>query len=258
MPTPSNWHQTRIDSATSGRSERAGLDRSSPTISVSRRHMVGTRERRPSHVNWPGASPRHVERGGLTRGALRPPVTPRVAASVSARRSTGAASGTPAPFAAMAVRRRLAVRRSAIAANRSPAILARFGADCLGVEGAEPLVSLLVATRGMLTHLSGVRQALRRRVRDASSAAANTVAARHRNRSGEPVQTVLRKRGQRWDGGQRCRAMHVPPKPERRPIPPASLSRGTGTGSAVGWINLTTCVSSGVSPRLTALPFTLR
>ena len=202
-------------------------------------------------------------------------MTPRVAASVSARRSTGAASGTPAPFAAMAVRRRLAVRRSAIAANRSPAILARFGADCLGVEGAEPLVSLLVATRGMLegaeplvsllvatrgmlTHLSGVRQALRRRVRDASSAAANTVAARHRNRSGEPVQTVLRKRGQRWDGGQRCRAMHVPPKPERRPIPPASLSRGTGTGSAVGWINLTTCVSSGVSPRSIALPFTLR
>ena len=109
-----------------------------------------------------------------------------------------------------------------------------------------------------LTHLSGVRQAPRRRVRDASSAAANTVAAHHRNRSGEPVQTGLPKRGQRWDGGQRCRAMHVPPKPERRPIPPASLSRGTGTGSAVGWINLTTCVSSGVSPRLIVSPFALR
>ena len=109
-----------------------------------------------------------------------------------------------------------------------------------------------------LAHLSGVRQTRRRRVPDASSAAANTVAAHHRNRSGEPVQTGLPKRGQRWDGGQRCRAIHVPPKPERRLIPPMRLSMGTGTGSDVGWINLTTCVSSGVSPRLIALPFTLR
>ena len=51
-----------------------------------------------------------------------------------------------------------------------------------------------------------------RRVRDPSSAAANIVAAHHRKRSGEPVQAGLPKRGQRWDGGQRCRAIHVPPK----------------------------------------------
>ena len=78
-------------------------------------------------------------------------MTPRVSAPVSARRSTGAASGTSSPFAAMAVRRRSAMRRSAIAANPSAAILACFGADCLGVEGAEPLVSLRVAPRGMLS-----------------------------------------------------------------------------------------------------------
>ena len=38
-------------------------------------------------------------------------------------------------------RRRSAKRRSAIAAKPSAAILARFGADCLGVEGAEPPAS---------------------------------------------------------------------------------------------------------------------
>ena len=113
-----------------------------------------------------------------------------------------------------------------------------------GSEGAQPPA------------IGAVRQACRRHVRDPSSAAANTVA-HHRKRSGEPVQTGLPKRGPRWEGGQRCRAIYVPTKPERRLIPPAPLSMGTGTGSAVGWVNLTTCVSSGVSPRLIVLPFTL-
>ena len=71
----------------------------------------------------------------------------------------------------------------------------------------------------------------------------NTVAAHHRTRSGEPVQTGC-KRGQRWNGGQQCRASHVPPKPYRRLIPPAPLSTDGRISSAVEQINLTTCVSS--------------
>jgi len=93
---------------------------------------------------------------------------------------------------------------------------------------------------GWLPDLRRVRQARRRRVRHASAAAADTVAAHHRKHSGEPVQTGLPKRGQRWDGGQRCKAIHVHPKPERRLIVPAPPLMGTGTGSAVRWINLTT------------------
>ena len=57
------------------------------------------------------------------------------------------------------------------------------------------------------------------------------------------------------------RPVHVPPKPERRlipPVPPAPLSVDTGIRSAAGWITLTTRVSSGVSPRLVVLPITLR
>ena len=47
-----------------------------------------------------------------------------------------------------------------------------------------------------------------------------------------------------------------PPKPERRLSPPAPLSMGTGIkSSALGWIKLTTCVSSGVLPRLIVVPF---
>ena len=80
---------------------------------------------------------------------------------------------------------------------------------------------------------------------DASPTAANTVAAHHRKRSGEPVQTGLPKRGQRWDGGQRFRAIHVPPRPERRLIRPARLSMGTGTGSAVAvYVRLLRCFAS--------------
>lgn len=56
---------------------------------------------------------------------------------MSAWQRVGSASGASSPFALMAVRRSAANRRSAIAANPSPAILARFGADCLEVEAAE-------------------------------------------------------------------------------------------------------------------------
>ena len=47
------------------------------------------------------------------------------------------------------------------------------------------------------------------------------------------------------DIGEVSREIRVgPPELERRLIPPVPLSMGTGTGSAVGWINLPTCVSS--------------
>ena len=55
----------------------------------------------------------------------------------------------------MAVRRRSAKRRSAIAAKPSAAILARFGTDCLGVEGAEPPASpAVIPGVGWLDHVS--------------------------------------------------------------------------------------------------------
>ena len=41
-------------------------------------------------------------------------------------------------------------------------------------------------------------------------------------------------------------------------IPPAPMPMGTGTASALGWINLTTRDSSGVSARLLVLSLTLR
>ena len=75
---------------------------------------------------------------------------PLVSAPVSARRRAGAASGTSSPFAPMAVRRRSAKRRLAIAANPSPAILRASARDLFGVEGAEPLVSPFVPTKGRL------------------------------------------------------------------------------------------------------------
>jgi len=68
----------------------------------------------------------------------------------------------------------------------------------------------------------------------------DAVAGHLRERSGEPVQTDLTKRGWRSDEGQRCRAVHTLRKPERRTISPAPMSLGMGTGSALGWINLTT------------------
>ena len=120
------------------------------------------------------------------------------------------------------------------------------------------LTWILTPISGVPYPISGVRRARRRRVRDPSSSTGNAVAGNHRKRSGEPVQTALAKCERRRDGGQRCRAVHVPPKPERRLSLPAPLSMDTGTGSAVGWINLTTCVSSGKSPRSIVLPFRLR
>ena len=84
------------------------------------------------------------------KGALRPPVTPWIFASVSARRRAGATSRASSPFVPTAVPRRSAKGRSAIAANPSPAILRASARDLSGVEGAEPLVSLFVATRSML------------------------------------------------------------------------------------------------------------
>ena len=109
----------------------------------------------------------------------------------------------------------------------------------------------------LLAHHSGVRQALRRPVPRSSLSAAGAAAAHPCERSGEPVQTGLAKCG-RKDGGQRCRAVHVPLKPEHRTSPPTPLSMDTGINSAVGWTNLTTRVSFGVPPRLFVLPFTLR
>ena len=74
---------------------------------------------------------------------------------------------------------------------------------------------------GWLTDLSRVRHPRRRRVPVVSLASAHAVAAHLRKRSGEPGQTGLPKRGRQRDGGPRCRAVHVPPKPERRLSPPA-------------------------------------
>jgi len=71
------------------------------------------------------------------------------------------------------------------------------------------------------------------------------VAGHLRERSREPVQTHLARRGWRSDEGQRLRAVHALRKPERRTISPAPMSLGMGTGSALGWFNLTTCDSSG-------------
>ena len=91
-----------------------------------------------------------------------------------------------------------------------------------------------------LNHETGVREAPGRRVRDPATAAADAVAEHLRERSGEPVQADLAKRGWRWDGDRRCRAVHGLRKPERRLTPLAPPSMDTGIGSAVGWINLTT------------------
>ena len=97
----------------------------------------------------------------------------------SARRRTEAASGTSSSFAAMAVRRRSAKRRSAIAAKPSAAILARFGADCLGVEGAEPPASpAVIPGVGWLGHLSVAQASLGGRLRNASAGTARISAHR--------------------------------------------------------------------------------
>jgi len=87
---------------------------------------------------------------------------------------------------------------------------------------------------------TGVRAARGGRLRDPATAAADAVAANLRDRSGEPVQTDLARGGWRWDGGQRCRAVHALWKLGRPTSPPEPMPMDTGTGAAVGWINLTT------------------
>jgi len=111
---------------------------------------------------------------------------------------------------------------------------------------------------GWLHDISRVRHVLGRGVRDKATAAVAAVPGHLSERSGEPVQTDLARRGWRSDEGQRRRTVHALRKQERRTISPAPMSRGMGTGSALGWINLTTCDSSGASPRWLVLPFTLR
>ena len=98
-----------------------------------------------------------------------------------------------------------------------------------------------------LNDVSRVRPALGRGVRDTATAAVAAVSGHLRERSGKPVQTHPARRVWRSDEGQRCRAVHALRKPTRRTISPAPLSLGMGTGSALGWINLTTCDSSGAS-----------
>ena len=111
--------------------------------------------------------------------------------------------------------------------------------------------------RWILPDISRVRPALWRGVPDPATAAVEAVAGYLRERAGEPVQTHLARRGWRSDEGRRCRTVHALRKPERRTIAPAPMSLGMGTGSALGWINLTTCDSSGVSASL-VLPVALR
>ena len=90
--------------------------------------------------------------------------------------------------------------------------------------------------RWILNHETDVREARVLRAQNPETAAANAVAERFR----EPVQTDLVRRGWRCDGGQRCRTVHVPRRPERRLIPVTPPSMDTGIGSTVRWINLTT------------------
>ena len=179
-------------------------------------------------------------------------------------RRISAESGTPAAFAlarqsadssgvrrtATRIGRRLAIglRRYGGKGGDAPARAIHRSAGLVGDRrGNVPRQPAVIPWVCWLTHLSGVRQARRRRVRDASSAAANTVAA-----------TGLPKRGQRWDGGQRCRAVHVSPEPERRLIPRAPASMDTDISSAVGWINLTTLLLRRFRLVGVVLPFTLR
>ena len=112
---------------------------------------------------------------------------------------------------------------------------------------------------GWLTDLRRAKHPRGHRVPDPALDAAEAVAGHLRERSGEPVQTHLARRGWWWDVDRRCRAVHAFRKPERRTISLAPVSLGMGTGSAVGWINLATCDSSGSSPRCLVMPpFTLR
>ena len=170
------------------------------------------------------------------------------------RGAPGQPTGAPDPTASSPAERALACHsaRSRLAgANLHPngasrahdAPLATSG----GPEGARPPASL---RRGRTEcgpkeyagspalGLSRVRQARRRHVRDPAAAAADAVAEHPRERSGEPVQRASRSAA---DGGMeapRCRAVHVPAKPERRLIPASARVGGTGISSAAWWINM--------------------
>ncbi len=112
----------------------------------------------------------------------------------------------------------------------------RCEAGCFAKNG-RPLV------RWILTDLNRAKHPRGRHLREPAAGTADEVAAHLRERSGEPAQTHLARRGWRSDEGQRCRAVQALRKPVRRTISPAPMSLGTGTGSGLGWINLTTCDS---------------
>ena len=116
----------------------------------------------------------------------------------------------------------------------------RCEAGCFAKNG-RPLA------RWILPDLSRVQHSLGRRVRNPGTAAADAVAEHLRTRFGEPVQAAFAQA-----------RLAVRRRPVRRTIPQAPMSMDTGTGSALGWINLTTCDSSGASPRLFVPPFTLQ
>ena len=85
------------------------------------------------------------------QGAAPPPLDPMAFRATGGTAGGGGPPPEPRPrFVPTAVPRRSAKRRSAIAANPSPAILRASARDLSGVEGAEPLVSLFVATKSML------------------------------------------------------------------------------------------------------------
>ena len=70
--------------------------------------------------------------------------------------------------------------------------------------------------------------------------------------------TGIPRPGRRRDGHPRCRAVHVPAKPERRLIPASAPVGAHGHQFRRGMDQPELRVSSRVSPRLIVLPFTLR
>ena len=78
-----------------------------------------------------------------------------------------------------------------------------------------------------------------------------------RDHSGEPVQRP-RKARSAVEGGRLCRACHIPPNPGRRLIAGSVPVEGRGHQFRRGVDQPEVCVSSGVSPRLVVLSFTLR
>ncbi len=116
----------------------------------------------------------------------------------------------------------------------------RCEAGCFAKNG-RPLV------RWILNDLSRAKHPLGAAPGDPAAGTDDAVAEHLRERSGEPVQTALAQA-----------RLAIRRRPVRRTIPQAPISMDTGTGSAVGWINLTTCDSSGASLRLLVPPFAPR